>query len=184
MNAIEEAMMDAHAWLQGSIKQDSQHNFDHPNGYTCVPTSSGHIGAIFYPRKEKDKYQNDVTIIELPDLRKYRMVHHMPESKWRYQRLTVYAGRGKFFKITLRFSENDCKANVAEVHDFFISWGDGDNLGVYRVDNAPHRPEDANIIAALQDVTEDNWEQCVLMVILWLEQNDDRWLRKDVQPAA
>lgn len=153
-----------------------------------VAAPNGGFGAIFHPRCEKDKWDNDVTVIETPS-KKYRMVHHTTPEKYR-QKATLYGGRNKFIRIFTSTSANDCVETSIEINNFVVSWGDGDNLGVHKLEatwpkgeqakrkTVPPEEDEKELVVALSQITDDNFEQVIITIIFYLEMNDDKWQSK------
>lgn len=154
----------------------------------AVAALNGGLGAIFHPRCEKDKWDNDVTVIETPT-HKYRMVHHTTPEKYR-QKATLYGGRNKFVRVFTKTSDNGSVETFIEINNFVVSWGDGDNLGVHKLEGTwPKGQQDKRqtvqpeedetiLVAALCLIQDDNFEQVLITVIMYLEMHEDKWQRK------
>lgn len=87
--------------------------------------------AIFHGHFEKDKYNNEISKIVLPDYT-YRMVHHS-KREHRRQFATIYFGRDQFVKFCSFLPANpDMQEHtvdiITKVGTVSVSWGDGDCL--------------------------------------------------------
>lgn len=155
----------------------------------AVPAVGGGIGAIFHNRIEKDKWDNDVSVIEMPDGRKYRLVHHTEPTKYR-QKATLYGGRNLFVRIFTSTSDNDCVETKIEINNILVSWGDGDNLGVTKLEETwpkgeqhkrktiEFKEDEAPLVNTLRQIPNDNFEQVILTTIFFLEGHPEKWQRK------
>jgi hypothetical protein len=132
--------------------------------------------GLIFERSEKDKYDNDVSIIQLADGTKFRMVHHS-KNFHRRQRATVYADRGKFIKVEAFAPDDDCMATWISVAGYRVEWGDGDNLGVVNPEGFP------DLSSQLRQIHEDNMGAVLVFVLSSIEHVEECWLRKEVQPT-
>lgn len=131
--------------------------------------------AIFEPRREKDQYNNDVTIISLPSY-KYRMVHHSNAGD-AFQKATIYASRGKFVRFKAYLDTANDKHTV-ELAGYSMEWRGNKTIVVQN----PAGP----VIDMLLLVTEHDEAMFVGWVLNTLDMNLDNselWQTKEVLPA-
>lgn len=133
--------------------------------------------VIIQPRAEKDRFDNDVSIVELPH-RSFRLVHFTPVGKFK-QRAVLYSGPGRFIRLYFKYSDNPCAMIVFEAGGYQICWGDGDNLSVEHLpDHATTKIDD--LMTRLRQVHSDNWEECLVCILLRIEHDDSCWRFKEL----
>ena len=127
---------------------------------------------------EKDRYDNEVSLIHLPGPRPpFRMVHHKTKSPLR-DRATIYAGKGKFVTMRAFSPTNDCVATSIEVAGYTMYWGDGDPL------DPTCNPAGPNLHDRLRAIHDDNFEAVIILVLDAIKDIDAMWERKEVRAAA
>lgn len=131
-------------------------------------------------RIEKDRYENDVSIISMCTGEKYRMVHHSPENKWWRQTATIYGGRGKFVKVEYKETESDLQTNTLTVAGIKFEWGDGD---CFFPSNLPEKFTESDR-AAIRDICglPEGFHDLVIIKMMQLVERCDLWQFKDVRP--
>ena len=139
------------------------------------PIAIYNVPAIFYDKHHKDKYHNDVSILELGDGFKFKIVHHF--TAWRrHQKYTVDAGRGKSLKLTLTYPASDCDYDTVDVGGYKCGWGDGDYVFFEAPDNA-----NPTFVEFLKTHFEFySQEDFITFVLNWLRCVDDAWSYKVV----
>lgn len=120
---------------------------------------------------EKDRYDNDVSIIHMCHGVKYRMVHHNKRFH-KSQRATIYAGRGKFVKVQYTNYGNDCMEDHYEVAGYKWSVGDGEVGSVF----SPNHLQ--NLDQLMWDIG-DNWEICMINILANIENDNKAWQYKE-----
>jgi hypothetical protein len=130
-------------------------------------------------RVEKDKWDNDVSLITLASGAKYRMVHHSPKDKWWRQRATIYAGRGVFIRFEYTTSSNDCVAETCEAGGYKMWWGDGEPGDVIKSDK-PGAPDLKETLGKIH-ASGSHFEEMLLVVLTAVDGKPDLWDKKDVQ---
>lgn len=86
------------------------------------------LGMLRY-RVQKDKWDNDVSLIDMPSGDSYRMVHHTP-AHYNKQRATIYRSDRKYVRVEYYFVRRDTEAEYVRISAYEILWGDGDCGGV------------------------------------------------------
>jgi len=139
------------------------------------------IGFIEH-RVEKDNYQNDVSLIRMCGGRTFRMVHFMPNHKFR-QSANIYAGRGKFVKVNWFCSERPTdttwiKFFYGQEKELHFEWGDGDLLLCEIPDDLPK-----HISESLREFTkhEPQFSDLIVHLLSHLENEDSLWRRKETK---
>lgn len=124
-------------------------------------------------RVEKDRFDNDVSLITLADGTRFRMVHHKPARHSR-QHATIYAGRGKFVKVKYFIPDNDCMATSIDIAGYGMSWGDGDPLG------SASNPEGPDLKDQLEAIREDDFDAVIILVLTAIKSLDEIWEHREV----
>lgn len=142
------------------------------------PEINGMPVAFWDPRCQKDKYDNDVTLITVVDTT-YRMVHYTPVSA-NTQRASIFGGRGIKASFRSFWNENTPSApHTINVSGFYTSWGNGNNLGVnYRQnpDNIVDIPGLDVFLKNLESIQDDDDRRFTIEVLCFIDQHD-LWMR-------
>lgn len=124
-----------------------------------------------------DKYNNPVSLITMAHGSKFRMVHFATKSP--NKRANIYAGRGKFVRVTYNEPQSDTVATEINVAGYAVSWGDGENLG------AESNPSGPDLTKELKTIQEDDFDAVILLVLSRIEYLDNMWeikpLRSQIQ---
>lgn len=123
--------------------------------FDCGASGLLSLGTIQW-MSDKDKYDNQVSLISLPDGQKFRMVHHT--NKWDYRYATVYGGYKKFMKFIYRGTENDCATNDIELGGYKMSWGDGDPIHI------ANHPDGPDLTTILNQIHESNYSRTLFIL--------------------
>lgn len=127
---------------------------------------------------EKDRWDNEVSIILLPDGRRLRMVRHAPKKAWhRTVRSTIYRGRGSFVRVVTTAGRNDCCYDELTVAGYGMLWGDGE-IGPFT--NADKGPDLETLVTT--ECVHQNTENAILTVLGAIIDVDDVWETKEVVP--
>lgn len=121
---------------------------------------------------DKDKHDNVVSRIMLPDGTKFRMVHH--NNAWNYRYATVYGGFNKFMRFTARSSERDTQMNTAQLGGYKMGWGDGEPS---LIENHPDGPDLSRVCNCIHE-GELHYTFFILNVLLHASHIDACWYSK------
>lgn len=136
----------------------------------------GWLGLGFIKWNEQtDKYDNKVSLIQLPDGTGYRMVHH--KSTGYYEYATIYAGHNKFMRFKYRETQLDSQANTISLGGYSMSWGDGDPM------HAENHPDGPDLRPILSQITESDYckTQFILNVLFHAGNVDACWDSKPTE---
>ncbi len=131
--------------------------------------------GLIEERADRDRYDNEVSLITLADGRKYRMVHHDPANKPR-QRATIYAGRGVFVRVKSHTPDRDTIPHAITVAGYETQWGDGDNLGAWAADGMEPVP---GVLDALRQIEHDNFDLAIVTVLAAIADVPEAWERRE-----
>lgn len=123
--------------------------------FDCGTSGTLGLGTIEW-MCDKDKHDNKVSRIMLPDGTRYRMVHH--NNDWWYRYATVYGGYNKFMRLPYRGSERDTVMNTIQLGGYKMGWGDGEP-GAYE-----NHPEGPNLSAIFDQIHEGEYS-CTLFIL-------------------
>lgn len=127
---------------------------------------------------QKDNWDNEVSIILLPNGRRLRMVRHAPKKPWhRTVRSTIYRGRGSFVRVVSTAGRNDCCYDELSVAGYKMLWGDGE-LGPFT--NAEKGPDLEQIVTST--CWHQDQENAILTVLGAIIDVDEVWETKEVAP--
>jgi hypothetical protein len=122
---------------------------------------------------EKDRYDNEVSIICMPYGLEYRMVHH--KSRGYYEYATIYAGRNKFMRFRFLEGKSDTHGDVLQLGNYEIFYGDGEVVSVTSDENG------SNINSILRNIeqTHEAYHSLFILNVLLHNQSDDIWQMKN-----
>lgn len=109
-------------------------------------------------RVQKDRHDNDVSLIRVGCDWHFRMVHHTPLRLAR-QRATIYAKDRTFVRVEIVSPDNDCIPTKITIAEYTMEWGDGDPLC------AENNPSGPDLKSALEQITEDDFDLVILTVL-------------------
>jgi hypothetical protein len=121
--------------------------------------------------KEKDRYDNVVSIITLGNGKVFRMVCFSKQFHPK-QRYAIYAGRNKFIKCKTYSPNNDCMEIECEIAGYSVMWGDGDNIGVQCPPLGPDLSE------KLGKIVDDDFDEVIITVIDAIQNIPNMWESK------
>lgn len=139
------------------------------------------LGMIRY-RCQKDKWDNDISLIDMPSGDSYRMVQHTPPH-YNRQRATIYRRDRKYIRVEYYFIRRDTEAEYIRVGGYSIEWCDGD-----RGDVTSHPSCDLDdVLKNLGDNVSQFGSQLeaymvtILNVVFYIGYRDDIWLTKETE---
>ena len=126
-------------------------------------------GFVEY-RKERDKWQKDVTIVNMPDGTKYRLVHNSKELSVHYQQFAIlYRKAGVFLRYFYSHPSSDRALKTVKLGGYEMSWGDGEP-GWYIIPEG--YPDLRDKFSKLYG---EDTEAFVLIVLSALHDREDLW---------
>jgi hypothetical protein len=158
-----------------------------PAHHAFVQASLPFLGYVDW-KVQEDRYANKVSLIHMgewmepttgqqrePNLH-YRMVHHVSKAP-AVSLVTIYWGKGRFIKVRVYHSDNDCEAHTCTISNattkWSTSWGDGENLGCS--DNFTEEQA-----AEVRKLTE--CDEAFIMYVLWkFASTEGFWETKEVK---
>lgn len=160
-------------------------------------TTDNEYGLII-DRGETDDHGNEAFFVQIPALTYPLRAVTFKSSRPRTTRplRRVFFGNGLFVPIQCHYPMNDNQESTAEVGDFEVAWGDGDNLGAtykgkhrddFREDIAKAvTPEEtklltdiADTLALLAKVQEEDEDTVILIAVAFYERNRDLLYNRD-----
>lgn len=128
-------------------------------------------GASIDWRAQKDRYDNDVSLIKWGCGWSFRMVHHTPMERAR-QRATIYAKDKKFVRVEMFAPNDDCMSTFITIAGYRMEWGDGDP------GTAENNPLGRDLKSALEQICEDDFDLVILTVLGNIKCHDALWETK------
>lgn len=128
-----------------------------------------YLGYIEY-RKERDRWQNDISLVYMPDGKCYRMVHHSKELAIHYKQYArLYRKSGVYINYEYTHPSSDTAMKTVSLAGYSMSWGDGEPGWYVVPDGCPDlRGEFAKIF-------DEDTAAFVLVVMKVLHEREDLW---------
>ncbi|QIG70211.1 hypothetical protein EVB87_111 [Rhizobium phage RHph_N28_1] len=119
-------------------------------------------------RSEKDRYDNDVSMIRFPDGTYYRMVHRSPEDR-PIHTATIYGGRGKFVRFKSWFNTHTKHYTGCEVAGYNVRWYDDGRTELM------YSPEDGPDLRAQLEQIKEGFLDVMIGVVMTQVAYHDLW---------
>lgn len=123
-------------------------------------------------RSERDRFNNDVTLITLPCGQIFRLVHHT-SAHVSTQRGTIFRRKGIYIRMRYVIPDDPCKATVFEIGGYKLQYGDGEVLDIQCEEGWPEIKE--------SDLQHEDLGAALMLILQKIKGPDCNhlWLRKE-----